>query len=73
MSSTLINQEELYQTNDVIHGFGEVPGVHTENGIGWVLPGRSVTYCRDTALAYAKRLDRLIQANVPRYNRNLVW
>lgn len=73
MAPTPINQEELYPTNDIIQGFGEVPGVYTEKGVGWVLPGRSTTYCRDTALSYAKRLDRLIRANMPRYNRNLVW
>lgn len=65
---------EIYQTNNIIIGFGEVFATHTESGqLGWVLPGRVITHCKKEATHHARRLDQLIQANVKRYNRNLVW
>lgn len=74
MRAKQIKREELYLTDDVIEGFGEVGAVKSEDGtIGWVLPGRVITNCREEAEHCARRLDRLIQANVKRYNRNLVW
>ena len=64
---------ELYQSDDIIHGFGEVPAVVTPEGQGWMLPGREITFDRDEAEHHARRLDQLIQANMKRYDRSLIW
>lgn len=65
---------EVYQTNNIIIGFGEIFAMYTESGqLGWVLPGRVITHSKKEATHYARRLDQLIQANMKRYNRNLVW
>lgn len=63
----------VYETNDIIHGFGEVPAVHQDGKLGWVLPGRGITYDKDEAEHHAKRLDSLIQANMKRFDRSLIW
>lgn len=65
--------DALYQTDDIIHGFGEVPAVVTEEGLGWVLPNREITFDRAEAEHCAVRLDALIQANLKRYDRSLIW
>lgn len=73
MRANSTNAEELFQTDDIIHGFGEVPAVHTPQGTGWVLPGRVITHNREEAAHCASRLDALIQANMKRYDRDLIW
>lgn len=73
MRANSTNAEELFKTDDIVHGFGEVSAVHTPNGVGWLLPGRIITHDRELAERQAKRLDALIQANVKRYNRDLIW
>lgn len=63
----------VYDTNDCIEGFGEVPAIITEDGVAWVLPGREITHDRAVAQHCAERLNRLVQANIPRFNRSLIW
>jgi len=65
--------DTLYETDDIIHGFGEVPAVYPEGELGWMLPNREVTRDRQLAEHAAKRLDALIQANMKRYDRSLIW
>lgn len=67
------NLTGVYDSDDVIHGYGEVKAVETEEGLQWMLPGNILTACREEALRAAQKMDRLIQANVPRYKRALVW
>ena len=67
------NAEELFKTDDIVIGFGEVSAVPTEHGTGWMLPGRVVTHDRELAEHHAKRLDALIQSNMKRYDRDLIW
>ena len=58
-----VNQDLMYITNDIIIGHGEVLAKRTHKGIVWALPGGGETDCRDTAIEYAKGMDRLIRAN----------
>lgn len=62
-----------YKTDDIIIGYGEVKAVHTEEGLKWALPGFIYTACRDEAIRVAEKLDRMVQANVKRFDRELVW
>lgn len=73
MRANKINAEELFKTNDIIHGFGEVPAVTTDKGVGWILPGRVITHDKKLAEYHAKRMDVMIQANMKRYKRDLIW
>jgi len=62
-----------YRTDDIIIGYGEVKAVHTEEGLQWALPGDIYTACKEEATRVAEKLDRMVQANVKRFNRKLVW
>lgn len=73
MRANSTNAEELFKTDDIVHGFGEVSAVRTDRGIGWLLPGREITFDREKAEATARRLDTLIQANMKRFDRDLIW
>jgi len=65
---------EPYNVNDVVEGYGEVQAKVQECGrLAWVLPGRGLTFCRKEAEHVAKRLDKMVQANMKRFNRQLVW
>lgn len=72
MRADKTNAAELFKTDDVVIGFGEVQAVRTDKGTGWILPGRVITYLREEAEHHARRLDALIRANLPRYERSLV-
>lgn len=73
MCARRVKNEEVYETDDIIIGFGEVPAIRTAEGLRWILPDRQHTACRRKATAVAERLDRMIRANVPRYQRSLIW
>lgn len=73
MCAKRVKSEEIYETDDIIIGFGEVPAIQTPEGLRWILPDRRFTACREEATAVAQRLDKLIRANVPRYERSLIW
>ena len=68
---TVIQADKYYQTNNIIHGRGEVVAVMSDNGMGWMLPGEGITHDREKAEQYAIRLDHLISTNMPKYNRRL--
>lgn len=67
------NQEAIANPDDVRHGYGTVKAAYTEEGIRWALPGNILTACKKEAQLAAERLDRMIQVNVKRYNRSLIW
>lgn len=72
MCARRVKNEEIYETDDIIVGFGEVPAIRTSEGLRWILPDRKMTACRDKAIEVAQRLDRMIRANVTRYERSLI-
>jgi len=65
---------EPYNTDDVIVNYGEVQAKRQPCGrLGWILPGGEVTFNKNRARHQAKRLNSMIQVNMKRYNRSLVW
>lgn len=72
MAAKILSKDEIFDSNRITVGFGEVPGFPTENGTYWALPGNVITYCREEATRFATRLDRMIRANMQRTNRSLV-
>lgn len=67
------NQEAIANPDDIRHGFGTVKAVYKEEGLHWVLPGNILTACRQEAQLAAEKLDRMIQSNVKRTGRSLIW
>lgn len=62
-----------FETSDVVVGFGEVQSkVQPCGRISWILPGRSITFCKEEAQYYAKRLDEIVRFNVKRTKTRLV-
>lgn len=55
--------KELYETDNIIVGNGEVPGIKTESGVVWVLPGGQRTSNRLEAICVANQLNHLIGEN----------
>lgn len=53
-------QQELYETDNIIVGNGEVPGIKTEEGVVWMLPGGQRTSSRVEAIAVATQLNWMI-------------
>lgn len=73
MCAKRVRAKEVYDSDDVIIGYGEVPAIHTSHGLQWILPNRELTACRDTAVRWAQQIDRLIQSNMKRYDRSLIF
>lgn len=71
MRRTSPNQEVQYTTDNIIFGMGEVPAMRTDAGLCWVLPGNGITYTKEVAIEYAKKLDKVIRANLSKYKRVL--
>ena len=63
--------DELYITDNIIIGAGEVVAVRHRKEVYWVLPGGERTYVRNEAIRYAERLDSVIRANLASYKRKL--
>lgn len=57
---------------NIIVGSGELIAVTTTHGNGWVTPHNQVIYDREDAIAYATKLDNLIQTNRQRIARSKV-
>ncbi len=64
---------EVYDTNDAIFGYGEVPAIQHNGEEVWALPGGGYTKDKDKALFYARRMDRLIRANQRQHHREMAW
>lgn len=71
MTSTTPLSEELFVTDNIIVGMGEVPAMRTPSGLCWILPGNGITFNRQEAVDVASRLDRIIRANLSKYKRTL--
>ena len=64
MAAPIIPKSEIRMNLNLSVGFGELPAVTVGGQSGWGLPDGAVVFCRETALKYAERLDRLIRANL---------
>ncbi len=53
--------QELYVSDNIIVGKGEVPAIRTEQGVVWVLPGGQRTSSQFEALTVASQIDHLIK------------
>lgn len=62
----------VFESDDVVHDYGEIPAVQTAEGLRWVLPGNIYTANRDRAERAARKMDRIIRFNMKRTDRSLV-
>lgn len=71
MATSITPKSELRRNDNVIVGYGEVPGIEIEGKPAWGFPGRKVTFCIDEAKAMARQLDELIRPALQRKPRSL--
>jgi hypothetical protein len=64
MATPIIPKSEIRMNLNLSVGYGELPAVVKDGKSGWGLPNGAVIFCRDTALEYAEKLDRLIRENL---------
>lgn len=64
MAASITPKSKAREITSISVGYGEVPVVEVNNRLGWGLPGRAVTFCREEALEWAAQLDRLIRSNM---------
>lgn len=62
-------EKYLYHTRNIIEGTAELPHVMHPKRKGWVIPGGHVLTNKADAVAYAKRMNNLMVANMPFYKR----
>lgn len=66
-----MTQDFEYHSDNLIVGSAELPAVHTEQGICWILPGQRIECCAEQARKAAEHMDRLIAGNLKKYRRKL--
>lgn len=66
MATAIVPKSAARKNDNISVGYGEVPAMECEETgkIGWGLPGGSVTFCRDTAKSWAKKLDKEIRKHM---------
>jgi len=68
-----ISQDTVFHSDDIIEGFAHLKARKVNGKVRWELPGGDWTENYDEALAYAKKLDKIILSNCDRQNRSLLW
>ena len=73
MATATIAKSEMRKNNNIIFGYGEVPGVENEETgeVIYGLPGGHSTSCAEEALAYAQLLDQTIRSSMKSINQLL--
>ena len=73
MATATIAKSEMRKNNNIVFGYGEVPGVENEETgeVIYGLPGGHSTQCENKALAFAQSLDKAIRANLKSTNQLL--
>jgi len=69
MTVAIPQKQSIELTHNVIVGYGEVIAVRTSKGYKYALPGNRFTTSRVLATTIAGKLDRIIKANMQKYNR----
>lgn len=74
MAITIPQKQDIVLTNSVIVGYGEVVAIRTHKGIKYALPGGRFTSSKILATTVAGKLNRIIKANMKKYNRpKFLW
>jgi len=71
-----ISTDTVFHSDDIIEGFAHIKAKKVNKAVRWELPGGATTSNRETAEAYARKLDRMIQVNMERQGlskRDLLW
>ena len=72
MAVTIPKEEQIFVSQNVIVGLGEVVALEGTHPQAWTLPGGRTTTDYDEALEYAHNLDCAIRANTQKYNRTIL-
>lgn len=68
----IANAKPFYITDSIIVGNGEVPAIHTADGICWALPGGKTTTDITVATEFAVQLDKMITPRLHPYKRKIM-
>ncbi len=73
MAVAIPNKDDVFHSDNIIVGFAEVKSRTINGVVQWELPGGEFTHSKLQATEYAERLDKMIQTNMKRFNRSLLW
>ena len=73
MAVAIPAKEFAFPSDNVIVGFAEIKSRSVKGVIQWELPGGGYTHSKVKATDIAKQMDDLIQANMKKFNRSLLW
>lgn len=69
MAVAIPQKQSIELTNNIIIGYGEVVAIRTSKGFKYALPGNRFTTSKTLATTIAGKMDRIIRANMQKYNR----
>ena len=70
MAVSIPQKQSIEFTNNIIVSYGEVVAIRTNKGFKYALPGGRFTSSKTLATTVAGKLDRIIRANMQKYNRH---
>jgi hypothetical protein len=73
MAVAIPEKEVAFPSDNIIIGFAEIKARSRKGVVQWELPGGGYTQSKVKATDIAKQMDDLIQANMKKFNRSLLW
>jgi hypothetical protein len=70
MAVAIPQKQSIEFTNNIIVGHGEVVAIRTSKGFKYALPGNRFTTSKTLATTVAGKMDRIIRANMQKFNRH---
>ena len=70
MAVAIPQKQNIEFTNNIIVGYGEVVAIRTNKGFKYALPGNRFTTSKTLATTVAGKMDRIIRANMKKFNRH---
>ena len=64
LATSIIPKSEFRRNENISVGYGEVPAISVNGVTAWGLPGGEITFSEETALEWAIKLNKAIQANI---------
>jgi len=73
MAVAIPHKDTVFHSDTIIIGHAQLNAVHKRGKVYWALPGGGHTQSKPFAMEYARRLNTMIQTNMKRFNRSLLW
>lgn len=72
MAVTILKEEQIPVTHNIVVGLGEVVARDDKDPLTYSLPGGRETTCYDEAVEWATILDKIIKSNLPNSGRSIL-